>query len=176
MQKTFVYILLFLTLVGCNTSDKVLGVTSNRFSTVYKFKNSKTIVFNDSLTKSWLIRNDSEIPISISEEDIRILNNKLKTGYLSFYKKRYIFDYSSLPNENDYKIRDRETIKYIRNIQKQMNFLDKQLVCYKDSLGLKIIRVNIITPDENNIEAENRLVGKFIDVIYDLENSKLLVE
>ncbi|WP_324690424.1 hypothetical protein [Flavobacterium cheonhonense] len=71
---------------------------------------------------------------------------------------------------------DKETLKHARKIQNQMKFLDKQFVCYIDSLGRKVIAIKIVKPDENKVDAEREWVGSIIDLKYNQDNSTFLLD
>lgn len=174
-MKNLAFIFLFL-LLSCKTSSKVESTTKTKYSKIYSFPNSRIIVFNDSITKSLFTRNNVEVPFSPTTEDIIILNRKLETKYYSYIKQRYTFDYSSLPNKKHYEDLDKETLKHARKIQNQMKFLDKQFVCYIDSLGRKVIAIKIVKPDENKVDAEREWVGSIIDLKYNQDNSTFLLD
>lgn len=178
-MKNYIFIIFSLLIIGCKTSDKLESVTKTKYCAVYKFKNSKSIVFNDSVTKSWFMRDNVEIPITPTLNDIIILNKKLRADYFLFMKKRYTgFDYSglSLTEAKQSRDQEKETLKYAKSIQRQMNFLDKQYVCFKDSLARNVIIVKIIKPTENNNDAEEHFIGNIYDLKYNLENLEFLIE
>lgn len=174
-MKNLSVILLFL-LISCKTSSKVESTTNTKYSKIYNFTNSRIIVFNDSITKSLFTRNNVDVPFSPTIEDINIINRKLETKYYHYIKQRYTFDYSSLPDKKFYEDLDYETLKRARKIQNQMKFLDKQFVCFKDSLGRKVIAIKIIKPDEDKIDAEREWVGSIIDLKYNVENSTFMLD
>jgi hypothetical protein len=174
-MKNFIFILFFLFL-SCKTSSKIESKTVSKYSKIYNFKNSRIIVFNDSITKSLFTRNNVEVPFSTTTEDIITLNRKLETKYYRYIKQRYTFDYSSLPNKKYYEDLNKETLEHAREIQNQMKFLDKQFVCYIDSLGRKVIGIKIIKPNEVKVDAEREWVGSIIDLKYNLENLTFLLD
>lgn len=124
------------------------------------------------------MKDNIEIPLTPTLNDITMLNKKLESDYLSYIRKRFTYDYSDLETSEAKLSRneDKKTLKYARSIQRQMNSLDKQYVCFKDSLARKVIIVKIIKPTEENKDAEKNFIGNIYDLKYSLENSKFLIE
>ncbi len=174
-MKDFVITILLILTFGCATSKLDYEIIPNRYSNVYKFKNSKSIVFNDSVTREWLVNNNRDVPISLTVKEIIALNKKLEKDYVSYVKKRFTgFDYDELPDKEHYKNEDKKTIADAKDIQHKMKYLNKQLLAYKDSLGRNIIVVKVIIPQENQRDAERYWVGNFYTLKYNLENSTFL--
>jgi hypothetical protein len=169
------YALLFVLLfVGCKSADSYRYETKqNKYSTTYNFKNSKSVVFNDSITNQWFIGNSNKIPFVPNVIEIIALNKKLEKHYATHVIEKQQM-YNVLLPEKYSKIENKETTKYAKGIQSKMRKLNKQFVGYIDSLGQKIIAVKIITDKENKMDFENYWVGNIINVQYDLNTSKFV--
>ena len=174
-MKNFIILILIILLSGCKTTGSydVYEISTHKYSTVYQFKNSKSVVFNDSITKERFIGNSLRTPFLPSKEDIIQVNKKLEKKYLSYIKKRYTgFDFDGLADEDYYRDEDKKTLKEAKDIQSQMKYLNKQFAGYKDSLGRKLIIIKIIKPDEKQIDIEKYWVGDMISLKYNLSEGK----
>lgn len=176
-MRNCIFILIIL-ISGCKSSETYDYKTkSNKYSTTYEFKNSKSIVFNDSITKAWMVGNSKKIPVSPSVAEIITVNKKLEKDYVKFIREgQKMLNYDSLPNEKFYRKEDKETIKYVKSIQAQMRNLNKQFACYIDSLGQKIIVVRIIAPEEKPYNIENFWVGEMYSVKFNVKDSEFVRE
>jgi hypothetical protein len=173
-MKNLIILILLIFLSGCKTTGSydVYEISTHKYSTVYQFKNSKSVVFNDSITKEWFIGNSLNTPFLPTNEDIIKVNKKLEKKYLSYIKKRYTgFDFDGLADADYYRNEDKKTLKDARAIQSKMNHLNKQFAGYKDSLGRKLIVIKIINPDEKQIDIEKNWVGDMISLRYSVDES-----
>lgn len=170
MKNLIILLSLFL-LSGCKTSSNydVYEITTHKYSTVYQFKNSKSVVFNDSITKDWFIGNSLKTPFSLSSKDVIQVNKKLDKKYLSYTKEWFSkLNYDSLPDAEHYRSENKKIIKHAKYIQSQMKYLNKQLAGYKDTMGRKLIVIKIINPDEDQNDIEKNCVG-LISLAYNVE-------
>lgn len=170
-MKNLIILVLLIILSGCKTTGSydVYEISTHKYSTVYQFKNSKSVVFNDSITKAWFLGNSLNTPFLLSREDVIQVNKKLEKDYLNYTKEWFSrFNYDSIPDAKYYRREDKKSLKYAKDIQSQMNHLNKQFAGYKDSLGRKLIAVKIITPNEKQIDIENNWIG-LISLKYNVE-------
>lgn len=167
-MKKLIIIILILT-----SSCKSFEVTSNKYSHVYQFKNSKTILFNDSI-----MRNQFEVnPITIKAKDIIKLNKKLDNEFFNYIKKTYTgFNYDSVPDSEYYIEQENVTLDWAKGVQNQMNHLNKQIISFRDSLGRRIITVKVIQSEELQVEIEKKWVGNMYTLKYNIENSTFIEE
>lgn len=168
--------MLLILLSGCKSTGRydVYEISKHKYSTVYQFKNSKSVVFNDSITKAWFVGNSLRTPFLPTNEDIIKVNKKLEKDYVSFTKEWYIDIYKSLPDADFFRDEDKKTLKDAKAIQSKMNHLNKQFAGYKDSLGRKLIVIKIIKPDEKQIDVENNWVGEMISLKYNVDEGKFV--
>ncbi|HRE79281.1 MAG TPA: hypothetical protein PLL09_15805 [Flavobacterium sp.] len=170
-MKNFIILILLIILSGCKTTESydVYEISTHKYSTVYQFKNSKSVVFNDSITKEWFIGNSLKTPFLPSKEDIIQVNKKLDKEYLSYTKEWFSkLNYDSLPDAEHYRSENKKIIKHAKYIQSQMKYLNKQLTGYKDTLGRKLIVIKIINPDEDQNDIEKNWIG-LISLTYNVE-------
>lgn len=175
-MKNLIITVFLIILSGCKTTGSydVYEISTHKYSTVYQFKNSKSVVFNDSITKEWFIGNSLRTPFLPTNEDIIKVNKKLEKDYVSFTKKWYIDIYKSLPDPDFFRDENNKTLNDAKDIQSQMKYLNKQFIGYKDSLGRKLIAVKIITPEEKQIDIENNWVGEMISLKYSVDEEKFV--
>ncbi len=172
-MKNLIITALLILFSGCKTTGSYddYEISTHKYSTVHQFKNSKSVVFNDSITKEWFIGNSLRTPFLPSNEDIIQVNKKLEKDYLSYIKKRYINLYKSLPDADYYRDENKKTLKDAKAIQSQMKYLNKQFAGYKDSIGRKLIAIKIIKPDEKQID---NWVEEMISLKYSFDESMFI--
>lgn len=152
-------------------------MTSNKYSQVYQFKNSITVLFNDSITRNGFINIKKETPILPHAKDIIALNKKLETEFYNYIKNKYTgLQYDSLPDSEYYKEQENITLEWAKDMQNQMNYINKQLVSYRDSLGRKVFAVRIFHPQELQTNIEKQWIGNMISFKYDFENLTFLMD
>ncbi|MCF6129076.1 hypothetical protein L1S35_05275 [Flavobacterium sp. AS60] len=176
-MRNCIFIIIIL-ISGCKSSETYdYKIKLNKYSTTYEFKNSKSVVFSDSITKEWMVGRSKKIPISPSVTEIIAVNKKLEKDYVKFIREgQKMLNYDSLKNPEYYRKEDKEIIKYVKSIQSQMRRLNKQFACYIDSLGQKIIVVKIIAPEEKPHDLEKFWVGEMYSVKFNVKDSEFVRE
>jgi hypothetical protein len=179
-MKTYLSTLLIIILSACKPTESYNYVMNqNNYATTYQFKQSKAIVFNDSISREWFIGNSNREPFVPNISEIVRINRKLETDYVKFVREgQNMINYDALPDRNYFLKHNKEIYKYVKSIQSKINTLDKQFCGYIDSLGQKIIVIKIITPEEKQLDLDSQKywIGHMSDLKYNIENSMFFRE